>query len=169
MDGAYRVRSACESDQMGLRSLYREVTSAPGALARRPEEVTDGFVRRLIRQTNRSGLCLIVEDPAQDRLVGAIHATYGDVEALRHVMGHLTILIHPEFQKQGLGKMLFSEFLKVVERDLPFVQRVELRARASNSRALGLYQSLGFIEEGRFHGRIRTLRALMRTAFLWPG
>jgi ribosomal protein S18 acetylase RimI-like enzyme len=32
---------------------------------------------------------------------------------------------------------------------------VELRARASNQQALALYRSLGFVEEGRFTGRIR--------------
>jgi ribosomal protein S18 acetylase RimI-like enzyme len=70
-------------------------------------------------------------------------------------MGRLTIIVHPKFQSRGLGKRLFSKFLGTIKAEFSFVMRVELRARASNVKALKFYEQLGFVQEGRFQSRIR--------------
>lgn len=37
----------------------------------------------------------------------------------------------------------------------PRIEKVELRVRATNARAIALYKRFGFVEEGRFEKRIR--------------
>ena len=54
----------------------------------------------------------------------------------------------------GFGKMLLSHLLQWA-RSNPKVERVELRVRASNTRAIELYRKLGFIEEGRMIKRLK--------------
>jgi ribosomal-protein-alanine N-acetyltransferase len=56
---------------------------------------------------------------------------------------HLTILmIHPDYQGQGLGKFLLFSLLKLaVNRNL---ERATLEVNANNKKALTLYQKFGF-------------------------
>jgi ribosomal protein S18 acetylase RimI-like enzyme len=150
------IRQATDEDLGGLRKLYSLVAAIPGGLARRQAEITEEFIRAIFQETSRAGLILVMVDTSTGSLIGAIHAAHGQSDSLRHVMGRLTILIQPEFQSLGLGKHLFSHFLATIKTDYSFVMRVELRARASNVRALKLYEDLNFVQEGRFHSRIRT-------------
>jgi len=61
---------------------------------------------------------------------------------------HLTILaIHPQYQNQGLGKFLLCALLDSArQRGL---ERATLEVKASNHRALRLYQKFGFVTAGR--------------------
>ncbi|WP_407355775.1 GNAT family N-acetyltransferase [Methanolobus sp. WCC5] len=72
-----------------------------------------------------------------------------------HVFEHLTIAVHPSFQRQGIGRMLFTAMLEKVRTEHPEVLRVELIAKESNHAARCLYRSLGFREEGRMEKKIR--------------
>ncbi len=61
---------------------------------------------------------------------------------------HLTILaIHPNFQGQGLGKLLLGKLLKEAENKS--LQRATLEVGENNKEALNLYQQFGFKEAGR--------------------
>ena len=103
---SFVIRQPTQTDQLKLLSLYEAVTAASDGIARRPNEITSCFISELLLETGRSGLMLVMEDHQRKNLVGAIHATYGQLECLRHVMGHLTILIHPSFQKMGLSHLM---------------------------------------------------------------
>ncbi|NEO30584.1 MAG: ribosomal protein S18-alanine N-acetyltransferase [Symploca sp. SIO3C6] len=64
---------------------------------------------------------------------------------------HITIVaIHPNYQRQGLGKLLLSALLKDAIRHN--LERATLEARPSNQAALSLYQKFGFTEAGRRRG-----------------
>jgi ribosomal-protein-alanine N-acetyltransferase len=61
---------------------------------------------------------------------------------------HLTILaIHPDFQGQGLGKLLLSKLLEEAENKN--LERATLEVGENNNKALNLYQQFGFKEAGR--------------------
>lgn len=64
---------------------------------------------------------------------------------------HITLLmIAPDYQGQGLGKLLLYQLLKAATlRDL---ERATLEVRASNQVALSLYQKFGFQALGRRKG-----------------
>jgi ribosomal protein S18 acetylase RimI-like enzyme len=82
---------------------------------------------------------------------------------LRHV-ALLALGIDPDFQGQGLGRRVMQGLLDWAQ-DPPAapdgsrlpVGRVELYVRADNERAIGLYHSFGFVEEGRRRRFVRLL------------
>ena len=61
----------------------------------------------------------------------------------------------PEFHGHGLGKLIFTHLLTIVENERPDILRVELVAQESNIKAISFYKKLGFIAEGRFENRIK--------------
>ena len=151
----WQVRPARLEDQDDILRLYRRVARAPGFLARSEQEIDLRFVVQLLHQSLSDGLILALQSPTVPGLLGLIHAERGRPLSLRHVLGHLTILIAPPLQGQGAGRYLFTSFLAEVATHHQDILRVELRARASNEKALHLYTSLGFESEGRFSRRIQ--------------
>ena len=72
--------------------------------------------------------------------------------ATRHIV-RLTIVVHPGHEGQGIGKRLLGSLIEWA-RSAPRVRKIELNVRATNTRAIGLYRSLGFEEQGRQLERI---------------
>ena len=66
---------------------------------------------------------------------------------MRHV-GTLGMLVHTEFQNQGIGTALMRTVLELADNWLMLV-RVELEVYADNQRAVRLYEKFGFETEGR--------------------
>jgi RimJ/RimL family protein N-acetyltransferase len=150
-------RNAEPSDVPALVRLYHEVASKAGGIARRPEEINEEFVRTFVERSLRDGLIIVAEDEEQPgELVAEIHAYKPGIMLFDHVFSELTILVHPRFHNKGIGRTIFTIFLDEVANHRPDVGRVELLTGESNARALHLYQSLGFIIEGRFELRGRS-------------
>jgi putative acetyltransferase len=63
----------------------------------------------------------------------------------------LGIMVASHCQGQGIGRALIQRLLAWAD-DWGNVLRVELTVHADNPRAIGLYRSLGFVEEGRHRG-----------------
>lgn len=67
--------------------------------------------------------------------------------------GELAVMLGPEHHGQGLGSLAMTQLL-----DLAFARldlhKVEVRVFSFNSRAIRLYSSLGFVEEGRLRERV---------------
>ena len=66
---------------------------------------------------------------------------------MRHV-GTLGMLVHTEFQNQGIGTALMKTVLDLADNWL-MLRRVELEVYADNQRAVRLYEKFGFETEGR--------------------
>ena len=152
----YSTRRATHLDREQILALYLRVAKVSGGLARRVEEIDQNFIDQLMSECTHSGLILVLCTNHSRQIIGVIHAAGNVVQDLNHVIGNLTFLIEPNLQRQGHGKRLFLSFLKIIENELPQFYRVELRARASNVRALCLYESIGFEREGLFRARIRS-------------
>lgn len=58
------------------------------------------------------------------------------------------IMVHEEFQNRGIGRKLMADILEIADDYLGLV-RVELEVLPDNDRAIRLYESLGFVVEGR--------------------
>jgi ribosomal-protein-alanine N-acetyltransferase len=62
--------------------------------------------------------------------------------------GHiLTIVVHPDHQGCGLGKLMLMHLLQVAKRQR--VEKVFLEVRPSNHVAIGLYEKAGFSRIGK--------------------
>ncbi|HEU4996386.1 MAG TPA: N-acetyltransferase [Gemmatimonadaceae bacterium] len=150
-----RLRPGRRDDAPAIQRLYREVGATPGGIARTPPEVTSDYVNGFVEDSLARGIILVAELPGLAGLAGELHAYRSDLEVFRHVMGDLTVAVHPRAQGQGIGRQLFHRLLAEVKQHHPDVTRVELITQEGNERALRLYESLGFRREGRLEGRIR--------------
>ena len=148
-------RPATLDDKHKILALYREVISRPHGLVREAREITEEYVGKFLGNSLADGIILVVDDDEGAGLIGEIHTYKPSLQALSHVLEHLTVVVHPSFQRRGVGRALFVAMLNKVRSDNPDVLRVELIAKESNHAAISLYRSLGFVEEGRMEKRIK--------------
>jgi putative acetyltransferase len=147
---------ASPSNIQATLELYQKVAVTPGGLARTLPEITQEYVQNWAQRSLKTGLWIIAKD-ATGELIGSIHAYRLDPEVFSHVLSELTIAIHPNFQGKGVGRTLFKTFLNEVETYFPHILRVELIARESNQKAIQMYESLGFVREGKMLNRIKSV------------
>ena len=151
------IRTAANEDLPLIIHLYQQVARQERGLARNEHEITEDYVRTFLTKSIESGLILVAEHPENPEiLIGEMHAYTATPAVFRHVLSHLTIAVHPDFQGKNIGRTLFTIFLEEVGLNRPDIGRVELIARESNTRAIKFYQSFGFQIEGRLEMRIKT-------------
>lgn len=148
-------RPATLEDKPKLFALYREVATVSGGIIREPHEVTEEYIDKFLTNSLKDGIILVVDDTESDRIIGEIHSYKPALCVFSHVFEHLTLVVHPSFQRKGIGRMLFTTLLTKVSSEHPEVLRIEVVAKESNNAARNLYKSLGFAEEGRFENKVR--------------
>ncbi|HMV85794.1 MAG TPA: GNAT family N-acetyltransferase [Blastocatellia bacterium] len=152
----FLISPATTDDHGALAGFYRTVAAVEGGLARTADEITEEYVAHFLKKSLAGGVILVARQSATGEIIGEIHAYALGPKVFAHVLGELTIAVHPAHQGRGIGKALFTELLAEVTRHRPDILRVELIARESNQKAIALYEKLGFRVEGRFAGRIRS-------------
>ena len=138
-----------------LTELYLNVaTKAPNGITRIPAEITPDYINDLVKKcSGNNGLMLVAVDKTL-RIVGAVSKHRGELAAFAHTLGGGTSLVHTDFGGKGTATELWRRFLELVEAEFFDVFRVELYVRASNDRAISIYEKAGFSIEGRLPGRI---------------
>lgn len=147
------IRNALAEDASILAEAEREIARIPGRLASRPDELRDDSFRDKIVKlsTGERGIYLVAEDGG--RIVGHALVERHNLAVTSHVVT-LTIAVHEGFQGRGFGKRLLNELIRWSMSN-PSVEKIELQVRSSNHRAIALYESLGFVEEGRKTKRLK--------------
>jgi putative acetyltransferase len=152
-----RYRTADIDDLPRLIELYKAVARDGGGIARLEHEITEDYVKNFILKSLATGLIIVGENPDNmDQLVAEIHGYKAGIATFDHVLGDVTILVHPKFQGKKIGRTILTIFLEEIGRNRMDIGKVELIARESNMKAIELYQSLGFKIEGRLEMRIKT-------------
>ena len=151
------IESAREKDLTCILTLYRAVAVIPGGLARTEEEITPDYVGHFLARSLATGVILVARDADTVAILGEIHAWVPEPRVFSHVLGDLTIAIHPDAQGRGIGRQLVEGFLATVVSQRPEIKRIELIARESNRKAIDLYRKLGFVEEGHLVDRIQSV------------
>jgi ribosomal protein S18 acetylase RimI-like enzyme len=146
------VRRATLDDVPAITAMYRLAAAYPVGLGRSPDEVTEAYVTDFVTHSLGDGEIFVAETDDFDGLAGEVHAYRNPLRRFRHVLTHLTTAVHPAVQGRGVGRALFTTLLDTVHRERPDILRVELLAAESNARALRLYESVGFVREGRMIG-----------------
>jgi GNAT superfamily N-acetyltransferase len=141
---SFHIRPASQADRDAIVALHKAAAVMPGALARAPDEVTPTYADGAIA----SDLCLVAVE-TDGTVVGEIHAKRETVAIFAHVLGNLTVAVHPERQGQGVGSNLFEALITWARAAEPPILRIELAAGAGNPGAVRLYERLGFQHEGR--------------------
>jgi putative acetyltransferase len=153
MQAEISIRRSSAADVDAIVGLYQTVGHAGGGLARTPAEVTRGYVGDFLEAAIAGGVALVATDN-DGNVVGEIHARPLGPHAFAHVLGDLTIAVHPDWQGRGIGRNIFEALLDIVRKDMPHLLRVELKSRETNAGAIAMYESLGFEREGRMIDRV---------------
>lgn len=148
------IRQASLEDLSPILYLYSQVSKQESGIVRSYDEITEAFIADFLKKSSDNGLILLALTD-NDELVGEMHAYNLGVKAFAHILGDLTIVVHPEFQGFGVGRQLFSSFLKKVTQEMPHICRIELFVRENNQKAVGFYEKMGFRKEGIFTKRIK--------------
>ena len=162
---ASTTRRARPDDAPILAEAQRLIARVPGRLASRPHEIDEAAIRDTIVKVDAHGRGLFLLAEREGRVVGHGLLKAREVAVLAHVV-ELTLAVHEGHQGQGIGRMLMLELLAWA-RSNPEVEKVELQVRASNERAVRLYLSLGFAEEGRKSGASSSDRTSTSTTCTW--
>lgn len=147
------IRLARPEDAPAIAAAEAETAKIPGRLAGYPGEIPLEAYDAKIRELAERGRYIVAEEDGT--LVGHALLDPFDMRATAHVFS-LTIVVHPGHLGRGIGRAMMDDLLAWAKAD-PRVRKVELRVRDGNDRAIRLYESCGFVEEGRFRQRVRLL------------
>jgi RimJ/RimL family protein N-acetyltransferase len=143
------LRRATESDARAVLAHLRRSGGETPFLSFGEEgpDLTEDDERDYLADTARSdnGIALLAE--WRGEIVGCLTFNGGRRPRLRHV-GELGISIARSCWGIGLGRRMISDFLAWAAAG-GVVRKVNLRVRVDNDRAIALYESLGFVTEGR--------------------
>jgi putative acetyltransferase len=153
----FTVNSASVDDVSGIFELYLKVAAIEGGLARVASEVSTEYVSNFVGKSVENGVILIARDTVTNKIIGEIHGYSLGIKVFAHIIGEVTILVHPDYQGFGVGRALFTDFMRCIEKERPDILRVELIARESNTKAIRFYEKMGFRVEGRFENRIASV------------
>lgn len=149
---SYTIRSAQLSDHLLLKALYQQVARVPGGIAREYDEIDDAYIDTMLTSSLKNGIILVAQ--LDDIIIGSVSAYRLQPRCFSHMLAGLTIGVDPAYQGKGVGRALFTELLSIIKRDWPTIARVELMVRESNTKAIALYELLGFKKEGYLEKRV---------------
>ena len=138
------IRAAEPSDAQAISALTGRLGTVEGTL-QVPDMPVASRLEFLQRIEPRD--CRVVA-VAGNEVVGSA-GLHGVGPSLRRAhVRYLGIGIAPEWQGQGIGRLMMQRLLDWAD-NWAGVLRIELHVHADNERAIQLYRSLGFVEEGR--------------------
>lgn len=147
-----KIRKARLADASALFAIAREVSAVPGFLASEPDEITLKDIRNDLKRLTKGPGCYYVAE-SKGKLIGYGYLSPMPLRAVSHVF-RLTVVVVAAQINKGVGSRLLQTLLEWTTKD-PKVEKVELNIRASNQRALHVYQKFGFFVEGRLRWRAR--------------
>lgn len=143
------IRTARLEDAESILSIQNSVIAEGEYLITIPEE----FNKTPVQQ--REWIQRITENERENFLVAEIN---GEIvgwlafqsqnrKRMSHI-GSFGMMISKHYRGKGIGKMLLEELMEWAEKN-PLIEKICLGVFSTNQRAISLYKSMGFIEEGR--------------------
>ncbi|WP_161604762.1 GNAT family N-acetyltransferase [Roseiconus nitratireducens] len=151
-----RIRRARVEDASCLAEAESETAAGQeGLLVARPGEIPVEAYQTKIKALSERGLYIVIELDGQP--VGHLLLDPLPLAAAGHVVS-LTIVVHPKHTGRGYGTALMQNALAWF-REQSEIEKIELRVRSTNRRALAFYQSHGFVIEGVLRRRLKLSNA----------
>lgn len=140
------IRAATSDDAAGFAAVFSSRSAAAGTLQHPYTSVDIWQARLASNTTTRQAMFVALVNGKQVGNAG-VHPL-NDNPRQQHVCG-LGLGIIEAYQGRGVGRALMNACLDYADRWANY-PRVELTVHADNARAIKLYESLGFLVEGRF-------------------
>lgn len=109
-----------------------------------PSERLDGSIG-FIQSMDHHHHHLVAE--VNHKVIGIVSLVVDSNPRRSHV-ANFGIMIHKDYQNQGIGSQLISAILDLADHWL-MIKRIELDVFADNERAIHLYEKMGFVIEGK--------------------
>ncbi|HEY1860258.1 MAG TPA: N-acetyltransferase, partial [Gemmataceae bacterium] len=147
--GTFVVRSAKEDDAGALIEHAKAVLTEGIFGVSQADEFTFTLdeEREWIRQHNESPGDLVLVAEAAGSVVALLFFESGPRKRQAH-RGSLHMSVERAWRGKGVGEGLLNVLMAWAKGN-PLIEKVGLSVLSSNTRAIGLYKKLGFIEEGR--------------------
>lgn len=147
----YRIRPSREDDAPALAGLRAAVAAEGGYLPDEPSEPgTLEQTARLIALAVEGGLSLSAE--ADGEVVAHVMVQRRSGPHRAHV-GEIAIIVRNSWRGVGVGRALMD--VAIAWGRAVGLAKLALSAFPGNARAIGLYRSLGFVDEGLARGEVR--------------
>lgn len=146
-DRVITVRSASVEDASAWLNYLRQVGDETDFLAFNAEQVTMTVeqARQYLDYVSRRSDNLFLLAADASRIVASLHFRRGHWPFTRH-QGEFGISVLAEFWGYGLARHMIDTMLKWASCNN--IKKINLKVRTDNTRAIQLYQSLGFTVEG---------------------
>lgn len=149
------VREATPSDAAALLAHLKGLAAEPGInIPLAPDELTTTLEQEkaLLADISASERAIMLVAEADGALVGELSLrAISPRRAVRHV-ATLGMSVRADWRRKGVGRALLTDALAWAPS--AGIKRVELYVYARNAPAIALYESLGFVVEGRRKGFI---------------
>ena len=149
------VRAACTDDAVAVLAHGRAVIEEDESSVTSSEEYTftEDQERDWIRQyASDPGMLFIVAENAR-QVIGVLFLEAGSRQKMSHVAS-LHMSVNKDWRHRGVGTALLQSAIEWAHSH-PVIEKLGLAVFSSNTRAIGLYRKLGFVEEGR---RLREIK-----------
>ncbi len=143
------LRTACVEDASVVLEIQREVIGERDYFINVPEdfEKTPEQQREWIEKISANPRDIMIVAEIDGKVVGWIVFISQVRKRMAHT-GSFGVMIKREYRGSGIGKQLLQGMLAWAEKN-PLIEKVCLGAFSTNHRAIALYESMGFVEEGR--------------------
>jgi len=142
-EGAITIRRAEPGDYEGFAAVFEGASAQSGTL-QMPYPSREGWKKRLEEAPPGSHRLVALMDGRQ---VGNAGLSPVHHSPRRAHAAHFGISVHDDYQGRGVGRALTKAILDLADNWTPFT-RIELVVFTDNARAIALYKSFGFEQEG---------------------
>jgi RimJ/RimL family protein N-acetyltransferase len=150
------LRSAEPDDAEQLVNLISTILTENDFNITTPEEFrfsVDQEMEWIEDVTESPGHVVIVAEDEDMELLGMLNFHVDPRKRMKH-HGSLSINICQGWRDQGLGRAMLQTLIVWAEEE-PSIEKLNLEVFATNERAIALYSSLGFQQEGHLHNQIK--------------
>jgi RimJ/RimL family protein N-acetyltransferase len=142
------IRKAADADAQAIIAFARDLFSSSDQVLTVPDEFNPTLEqeRDFIRVHSRPDALILVALDGE-KVVGLLNFLPANSFKMRHT-GEFGLSVHPAYQRMGIGRKMLQVLLGWATLQ-PDIEKVLLRVFHTNEPALKLYESCGFVKEGR--------------------
>ncbi|AAK79384.1 RimJ/RimL family protein N-acetyltransferase [Clostridium acetobutylicum] len=148
MDKEIIVREVLKEDDLGMIEYLKKIAEESNFLTFGKGEVKKSVLeeREFIENAIKNKTSLFIVAESEGKIIGNLNFSTGENSRVRHT-GEFGVSVLKEYWGLGVGRKLIMNLIAWSKKN-HIVRKINLRVRTDNYRAIKLYESLGFVNEG---------------------